>query len=88
MLFARFWCIVRVSLKVSLGAHVEPALQFFNVETRFPMLAEGSRSKVSLPFCLGITMHEGLFLADFMVFSLKQVVFQRIMVCHIAFVLL
>jgi hypothetical protein len=30
--FCPFECIVRLSLKCSLGAHVEPALQFLNVE--------------------------------------------------------
>jgi hypothetical protein len=30
--FCPFKCIVRISLKLSLGARVEPALQFLNVE--------------------------------------------------------
>jgi len=50
--FFPFECIVRFSLKCSLGARVEPALQFLNVEMRFLMLAEGSRSKISFVFCL------------------------------------
>jgi len=57
-------------------------------EMRFLMLAEGSRSKCSLPFFFGITMGEGLFLAVFLDFSLKQSAFQRTMIFHIGFVLL
>ena len=59
--FCPFEGIVRLSLKCSLGARVEPALQFFNVEMRFLMLAEGSRSKVSLPFCLESLWVKGCF---------------------------
>jgi len=50
--FFPFECIVRLSLKCSLGAHVEPALQFLNVEMRFSMLAEGSTLGISFLFCL------------------------------------
>jgi hypothetical protein len=67
---------------------VEPAFQFSYVETRFLMLTEGSTLGISLPFCLGIIMCEGLFFAGFLYFSLKQSAFQRTMVCHIGFVLL
>ena len=52
---------MRLSLKCSLGAHVEPALQFLNVETRFPMLAEGSTLGISLPFCLESLWVKGCF---------------------------
>ena len=51
-MFCPFECIVRLSLKCSLGARVEPALQFLNVELRFLMLAEGSRSGFSFVFFL------------------------------------
>jgi hypothetical protein len=47
-----FECIVRLSLKCSLGARVEPALQFLNVEMRFFMLVEGSTLEISFLFCL------------------------------------
>jgi hypothetical protein len=43
---------VKISLKCSLGARVEPALQFFNVEMRFPMFAEGSTLGISFLFLL------------------------------------
>ena len=48
--FCPFECIVRLSLKCSLGARVEPAFQFFNVEMRFFMLAEGSTLGISFLF--------------------------------------
>jgi hypothetical protein len=50
--FCPFEGIVRLSLKFSLGAHVEPAFQLLNVEMRFFMLAEGSTLGISLAFCL------------------------------------
>ena len=50
--FFPFECIVRLSLKCSLGARVEPALQFLNVEMRFLMLTEGSTLGISFLFCL------------------------------------
>jgi hypothetical protein len=50
--FCPFECIVRISLKCSLGAHVEPSFQFLNVKTRFTMLAETCTLGISLPFCL------------------------------------
>jgi len=56
--FCPFKCIVRFSLKCSLGARVEPALQFLNVEMRFPMLAEGRTLEISLLFLFGITIRE------------------------------
>jgi hypothetical protein len=43
---------VRFSLKCSLGAHVEPAFQFLNVEMRFLMLAEGCTLGISFLFFL------------------------------------
>jgi len=43
---------VRCSLICSLGARVEPAFQFLNVEMRFLMLAEGSTLGISFLFCL------------------------------------
>ena len=50
--FCPFECIVRLSLKCSLGACVEPVRQFLNVEIWFPMLAEGSTLGISFLFCL------------------------------------
>ena len=44
--------IVSFKETVSLGSLVQPAFQFLNVETRFLMLAEGSRSEVSFHFRL------------------------------------
>jgi hypothetical protein len=52
------------------------------------MLADRLALGISLPFCLGIAMREKLFLAGFLGFSLKQSLFQRMMVCQIGFVLL
>jgi hypothetical protein len=48
--FCPFQCIVILSLKCSLGARVEPALQFLNVEIWFLMLAEGSTLGISFLF--------------------------------------
>jgi hypothetical protein len=76
------------SLKFPLGARVEPAFQFLNVEMHFFMLAEGSTLGISLPVFFGITMREGLFFAVFLDFSLKQSAFQRTVALHIVFVLL
>jgi hypothetical protein len=50
--FCPFECIVRLSLKCSLGAHVEPVFQFLNVEMCFLMLAEGSTLGISFLFPL------------------------------------
>jgi hypothetical protein len=74
--------------EILLSACVEPALQVLNVETRLPMLAEGSRSGISLLFLFGITMSEGLFFAVFLDFSLKRGALQRTTAFHIGFVLL
>jgi hypothetical protein len=84
------FCVFMVSFKeiASLGSLIQLALQFLNVEMRFPMLTEGSRSGSSLLFFLGTTMSEKLFLAVFLYFNLKQSPFQRTLVCHIGFVLL
>jgi hypothetical protein len=59
--FCPFECIVRISLKCSLGARVEPALQFLNVETRFLMLAEGSTLGISFHFRLESLWVKGCF---------------------------
>jgi hypothetical protein len=50
--FCPFECLVIRSLKCSLGAGVEPALQFLNVETCFIMLAERRTLGISFHFCL------------------------------------
>jgi len=48
------FCVSIVSFKETANADslIQPALQFLNVETRFPMLAEGSTLGISLLFCL------------------------------------
>ena len=62
---ARVFCpserIARCSLKCSLDARVEPALQFSHVETRFPMLTEGSTLGISLLFFLESLCVKGCF---------------------------
>ena len=50
--FCPFEGIVRLSLKCSLGARVEPVFQFLNVEMRFLMLTEGSTLGISFLFLL------------------------------------
>ena len=48
------FCIFIVSFKetASLGSLIQPALQFLNVETRFPMLTETCTLEYSFVFCL------------------------------------
>ena len=53
---APFFFIVSFKETANSGSLIQLALQFLNVETRFPMLAEGSTSGSSLPLFLGITM--------------------------------
>jgi hypothetical protein len=50
--FCPFEGIVRLSLKCSLGAHVEPVFQFLNVEFWFPMLSETCALGISFHFRL------------------------------------
>jgi hypothetical protein len=50
--FCLFEFIVIGSLKCSLGAHVELALQFLNVEMPFPMLTETCTLGISFHFRL------------------------------------
>ena len=79
---------MRFSLKLSLEAHVEPALQFLNVEKRFLMLAETCTLEISFHSCLESLCVKGRFLAVFLDFSLKRGVLQRTVICLIVFVLL
>jgi len=59
--FCPFECLVRLSLKFSLGAHVEPSLQFLNVEMRFSMLAETCTLGISFHFRLESLCVKGCF---------------------------